>query len=262
MEKYTKSRAVLLAAGVLLAAAGSIASSAHAQGFTDVTASPTGLNERFLRNGTFIPINNLQRVSEGSGRLTQQDVASLLGSPNDPSSTERGNNWLYNVNLPLQGEDYLVCQYRVSFSQQVVMSSDWRRPQCSRLFAELSQPQALSFSADLLFGFDSYAISSQGRRELQQATQEATARLRTPSILVTGHTDRIGSAEYNMRLSQQRAQAVADALVQGGVSPQHINYVGRGENEPLVSCQNISGAALKECLAPNRRVEILLQESI
>ncbi|MDW0361645.1 MULTISPECIES: OmpA family protein [Vreelandella] len=261
MEKYTKSRAVLSIAGILLAAS-SFVSSVHAEGFTDVVAPPTGLNERFLRNGAFIPINNLQQVRDGAGGLTKQDVTNLLGSPNDSSTTGLGDGWLYNVNLPLHGEDYLVCQYRVSFSQQVLLSSEWRRPQCNRLFAELSkpQPQELNFSADFLFGFDSYAISSQGRWELQRAIQEAQASLRTPSILVTGHTDRIGSAGYNMRLSEQRAKAVADTLVQGGINPQQISYTGRGENEPLVNCQDITGAALKECLAPNRRVEVLLQE--
>ncbi|WP_193068202.1 OmpA family protein, partial [Halomonas sp. 3D7M] len=66
---------------------------------------------------------------------------------------------------------------------------------------------------------------------------------------------------FNLRLSEQRAKAVADALVAGGTNPQNIRYTGLGQSEPLVSCQNIAGAVLKECLAPNRRVEILLQEN-
>ncbi|ASK20595.1 hypothetical protein CEK60_15395 [Halomonas sp. N3-2A] len=263
MDKYIKKRAVLSVVGVVFAAS-SIICSVHAEGFPDVEASPAELGKSFLRNGTFIPLDNLRQVNAGEGRLTQQNVTSLLGSPNDPTVVGQEDSWVYNVNLPLHGESYLVCQYRVSFSQQVLVSSEWRRPQCDRLFAELStpaQPQEVSFSADFLFGFDSYAISPQGRSELQRAIQNAQTKFQTPTVLVTGHTDRIGSAEYNLRLSEQRAKAVADALVAGGTNPQNIRYTGLGQSEPLVSCQNIAGAALKECLAPNRRVEILLQEN-
>ncbi|MGA4493899.1 OmpA family protein [Vreelandella venusta] len=257
-------KTALLAASSVLAVS-SFFNSVHAEGFPDVEAIPAELSEPFLRDGTFIPLDNLRQVEAGAGRLTQQNVTSLLGLPNDPSADSQGDGWLYNVNLPLHGESYLVCQYRVSFSQQVLTSSEWRRPQCDLLFAELStpaQPQEVSFSADFLFGFDSYAISSQGRAELQRAIQSAQTRFQAPTILVTGHTDRIGSAEYNLRLSEQRAKAVADALVEGGADPLNIRYAGQGQSEPLVSCQNIAGAALKECLAPNRRVEILLQENI
>ncbi|MGP9572808.1 OmpA family protein, partial [Halomonas sp. AOP5-CZ2-32] len=203
-------------------------------------------------------------VGYGAGKLTKQDVTELLGVPNDSLATEQDNSWQYNVNLPLNDEDYLVCQYQVSFTQQILVSSEWRRPQCNRLFSELSQhapPQILSFSADFLFEFDSYALSSQGRRELQQAVQDAQASLGGRSVLVTGHADQIGSAEYNMHLSEQRAKAVVEALIQGGGNPEKITYVGRGENDSIVSCPGLVGVSLKECLAPNRRVDILFNRN-
>ncbi|QPI63443.1 OmpA family protein [Vreelandella venusta] len=266
MKQCTKPRTVIPVVGIILAVNSSAICSAYAEGFPDVRASPEGLGESFLRSGTFMPLNNLRKVNAGAGRLTQQDVKSLLGPPSSPSAVDQEeDSWIYNINLPLHGESYLVCQYQMSFSQQVLTSSEWRRPQCERFFAELStpvQPQEVSFSTDFLFGFDSYAISSQDRSELQRAIQSIQAEFQTPTTIVTGHTDRIGSAEYNLRLSEHRAKAVADALVEGGGSPHNIRYTGMGQSDPLVSCQNIVGAALKECLAPNRRVEILLQESI
>lgn len=263
MKKHKKWGVVFSAAGLTVAGIG-LATTVVADGFTNVEAPASGLNERFQRYGAAVPIASLQRVGDGTGKLTKQDVTELLGIPNDSLAIEQDNSWQYNVNLPLNDEDYLVCQYQVSFSQQVLASSEWRRPQCNQLFSELSehaQPQVISFSADFLFGFDSYAIFSQGRRELQQAVQDAQARLGARSVLVTGHTDQIGSAKYNMWLSEKRAQAVADVLVQGGVNPEQVIYVGRGENDSVVSCPDLAGASLKECLAPNRRVEVLFNRN-
>ena len=62
-----------------------------------------------------------------------------------------------------------------------------------------------------------------------------------------GHTDTKGSEEYNQRLSERRAQAVANALTQRGVDPQRIETVGYGETQPISSTD-----------AMNRRVEVVI----
>lgn len=267
MGIYTKWTVTLSTAGLL--AIGGIASSAEASEFTDINIPVTELGERYLRDGTFLAPRDLEQVSRGTGELTRQDVVNLLGSPSDTSTSHDDERWLYNVNLPLFGEDYLVCQYRVSFSQQVLSTTEWRRPQCAVIFEELAehhQLQELSFSGDLLFGFDSYDISPEKQREIQQAVQaewpQALAAHDTPTIFITGHADHIGPAEYNMRLSERRAETVANVLVHAGVSSQHIHYEGRGQNAPVTTCTGQVGADLRECLAPNRRVEISLQGSL
>jgi OmpA-OmpF porin, OOP family len=71
-----------------------------------------------------------------------------------------------------------------------------------------------------------------------------------PEITVIGHTDRAGTEEANLRLSQARAEAVCDILVSGGVPAQIIQVVGRGELEPEV--MTADGVAEPR----NRRVEI------
>jgi OOP family OmpA-OmpF porin len=71
-----------------------------------------------------------------------------------------------------------------------------------------------------------------------------------PEITVIGHTDRAGTEEANLRLSQARAEAVRDILVSGGVSAQIIQVVGRGELEPAVMTDDGAAEPL------NRRVEI------
>jgi OOP family OmpA-OmpF porin len=77
-------------------------------------------------------------------------------------------------------------------------------------------------------------------------------------VLVTGHTDRIGTQRYNQRLSERRADAVRDYLVSRGVPRDKIETLGMGKTQPVpgVVCNQKALKALIACLAPNRRVEI------
>jgi OOP family OmpA-OmpF porin len=78
--------------------------------------------------------------------------------------------------------------------------------------------------------------------------------LGNPPISVTGHTDLSGSVDYNMGLSLRRADAVRDALIGGGVSPDQITTAGRGEAEPAVPTAD----GVRE--QANRRAEIIIQQ--
>jgi outer membrane protein OmpA-like peptidoglycan-associated protein len=60
----------------------------------------------------------------------------------------------------------------------------------------------------------------------------------------------MGSDEYNIRLSQRRAQAVVDWLVARGIARERLNAVGKGEREPIASNETAEGRQL------NRRVEV------
>lgn len=78
-------------------------------------------------------------------------------------------------------------------------------------------------------------------------------------IVVTGHSDRLGSAQYNQKLSQKRAAAVAGYLKARGMSA-NINTVGAGATQPIKTCGGkLARKKLIECLAPNRRVVIEAQ---
>ena len=70
-------------------------------------------------------------------------------------------------------------------------------------------------------------------------------------VLLTGHTDNIGSADYNKRLSVERAKAVAAVLAQQGY-PNEIRISGAGDTSPLVSNDTEEGRA------QNRRVDVTL----
>ncbi|WP_255326514.1 OmpA family protein [Sphingobium sp. EM0848] len=69
---------------------------------------------------------------------------------------------------------------------------------------------------------------------------------------VEGHTDSSGTADYNDALSIRRAQAVADALIQGGMVPAAIRVVGMGARVPIESNRSVSGRR------ENRRVVIIV----
>ena len=73
------------------------------------------------------------------------------------------------------------------------------------------------------------------------------------SIRIVGHTDDQGGANLNQVLSQRRADALRDALVQGGVEASRITAIGRGEDSPVASNSTAEGRAA------NRRVEVIVE---
>jgi OOP family OmpA-OmpF porin len=76
-------------------------------------------------------------------------------------------------------------------------------------------------------------------------------------VLVTGHTDRLGSFEYNQKLSERRAKEVADYIASRGVNADIIKATGRGKAVQVVACEGVQPRkALIECLKPNRRVTV------
>jgi len=74
-------------------------------------------------------------------------------------------------------------------------------------------------------------------------------------VLVVGHTDRTGPADYNQSLSQRRAQSVADYITNGGVPTSVVVVVGKGESDP------VSNKNTKEGRSANRRVEITVRKT-
>jgi OmpA-OmpF porin, OOP family len=82
-------------------------------------------------------------------------------------------------------------------------------------------------------------------------------------INISGHTDNIGSATYNQRLSERRANAVRVYLVAHGADDSKIETYGFGKTVPNQSCPGEGkGKQRKECLAPNRRVQIEVQGTL
>lgn len=114
----------------------------------------------------------------------------------------------------------------------------------------------VTFNANMLFGFNSAVLSAAGVNELTGfANKIKQTNLNEKSIIIIGHTDRLGSKAYNQQLSLKRAESVRDLLVSNGISRQIIQVEGQ-EPEPLVACPGKKSAKVVECLAPNRRIVI------
>ena len=123
----------------------------------------------------------------------------------------------------------------------------------------------LWFGAEVVFAFDRSGAAD--IRPASRAQLEALAeRLKREGLVVesidlVGHADRLnrtGNAAYNQALSEKRVATVRDELVRLGVDPARISTSARGDGTPVVDCsgRGLSGAALQECLLPNRRVDV------
>jgi outer membrane protein OmpA-like peptidoglycan-associated protein len=108
---------------------------------------------------------------------------------------------------------------------------------------------AVRLTNDILFDFDSAALRSESRQTLRDLAQNFR---RYPDEVfdVEGHTDNVGSPDYNQTLSGRRAGSVRDYLVDQGVPSSRITARGYGESRPKASNNTPEGRQL------NRRVEI------
>jgi OOP family OmpA-OmpF porin len=110
------------------------------------------------------------------------------------------------------------------------------------------------------FDFDKATMRDDQRKEIDDWMAKAWKGVTLGAVIVTGHTDRIGSAAYNKKLSEARALTVKDYLTSKGVDQKLIFWEGKGFANPVPVtkfCDNkMSRKQLIECLAPNRRVDI------
>lgn len=121
-------------------------------------------------------------------------------------------------------------------------------------------PARVSFSADALFDFNQSSVKPAGKAALDRFAADLRG-TSFQTIAVTGHTDRIGSHAYNLKLSASRAEAVKAYLAsQGGIAAAMIDAKGVDGADPVTKPGQCKGSkptpALVACLAPDRRVDV------
>lgn len=109
----------------------------------------------------------------------------------------------------------------------------------------------VTFDSGILFDFDSSQLRPEARQNLRELAQSLSSYDNT-EVLIVGHTDSVGRAEYNQGLSERRAQAAAAYVMEQGVRPSRVRTMGRGEDEPVASNETEVGRQ------ENRRVEIAI----
>ena len=117
--------------------------------------------------------------------------------------------------------------------------------------------ETIEIQSEALFDFDKAVIKGKSNEALDEIVAKIKEHGDVEFVLVTGHTDRIGSDAYNQKLSERRANAVRKYLATHGIDGARIKSEGKGESEPVVDCKGVRGTKpLIECLAPNRRVVV------
>jgi OOP family OmpA-OmpF porin len=109
--------------------------------------------------------------------------------------------------------------------------------------------EKVTFAADVFFDFDKSVLKPEGKAKLDDLVTKLKG-IALEVIIAIGHTDSIGTVEYNLKLSVRRAEAVKAYLVSKGIEPNRIYTEGKGKAQPIADNRTAEGRA------KNRRVEI------
>lgn len=107
-------------------------------------------------------------------------------------------------------------------------------------------------NSNLLFKFDSSVISENGNKLIKQ-TIDLQPKEKITLIKIEGHTDKIGTETYNLKLSQKRADSLKNYIVSNGINPNLIQTKAFGESKPICTTNTIL------CNQQNRRVEFFIE---
>ncbi|MFZ0869219.1 MAG: OmpA family protein [Rhodanobacter sp.] len=127
--------------------------------------------------------------------------------------------------------------------------------------SEARPPLIRTIKTDALFGFDrgdEAGMRPEGIAGLDKLANELEHGAAVKHIDVVGYADRLGGVSYNDRLSAMRAITVLRYLQAHGLAAVPMSSRGEGAREPVVQCNDGPHKALVACLAPNRRVELLI----
>ena len=148
-------------------------------------------------------------------------------------------------------------EQRAAQQQAAALSAQERvgvlEAQLRELQAQQTERGLLVTLGDVLFAFDKAELSAQAAPRLDKL---AGFLMQFPErhMLIEGYTDSVGNESYNLGLSERRAQAVRDALVQRGVASARISAQGFGKAHPVADNGLADGRAM------NRRVEIVIAD--
>ena len=109
--------------------------------------------------------------------------------------------------------------------------------------------EKVNFAADAFFDFDKAVLKPEGKAKLDDLSSKLGG-ITLEVIIAVGHTDSVGSVEYNQKLSARRSEAVKAYLVSKGIDANRVYTEGKGENSPVADNKTAEGRA------KNRRVEI------
>ena len=267
-KSFVKVSASIMLAMVLSACA--TKSHVSSEGTTDNPVFPAvdKVSPSFAHNrGTFPTTDELAQVKAG---MTKDQMYKLLGRPHFNEGMFRVREWDYLFHFPTPGQgtnDVTTCQFKIlydnnmftrSFFWQAVDPVDAVCPPATP--STTQNTRSITLNADALFEFDKSGekdMKAAAKPRLDHFANEVKRFSKVNAIRISGHTDRLGNDDYNMNLSERRAETVRRYLVARGVPAGVMSAQGLGENQPVVTCsEQLPRQELISCLQPNRRVEI------
>lgn len=143
-------------------------------------------------------------------------------------------------------------------ARERALTAEQRAEQLEQRLAELQARQTergmvMTLGGDILFEVDQAELTPGGAQRVARLA-EFLRDFPERNVLIEGHTDSTGSANYNLDLSLRRANAVQDFLISHGIEPSRIAARGYGQDVPLAPNDTAAGRQ------QNRRVEIVILE--
>ncbi len=191
-----------------------------------------------------------------SGVANQLLSFSAIGS-SDPDGTITSYKWDYgdgttaNFTFPRATHRY---ENPGTYLVQLIVEDDKGATAIASQEVIVSAEQTMSIAADVLFDTNESTLRSDGLDALAPLLEAMQGDSQLAATIV-GHADSRGEEDYNLGLSERRAQAVADYLMDGGIGSDRLRVEGRGESDPRDTNETPEGRQ------NNRRVEIVVSAS-
>jgi len=185
------------------------------------------------------------RAAKAKAEAEQASAAALQQQQQAQAEADRARQEAAQADAQRQQAEAEKTQLRERLKQQLSMVLETR---------ETARGLIVNIN-DVLFDFNKYTLKPGAREKLAKVSGILLA-YPGLKLQLEGHTDSIGSDEYNMNLSQQRADAVRSFLVEQGVSPDSITAVGMGKDNPVASNDTAAGRQ------QNRRVEMVVSGGV
>lgn len=233
------------------------------------------LDDAWQKDGQFPNRENLTKIRPG---VSKDELYQLIGRPHFNESN-RAREWDYILKFYKADDSVKVCQYKVIFDENFRgQEFYWLPAECAAYAKPPAAPapviipapqppvqivnERINLEADALFKFDKYKLEDMlpaGRAKLDELALKLLEweKRGESRVHLVGHTDRLGSHEYNMKLSERRAETVRLYLISRGVNAATLTSAGAGKLQQIHQCSDsLPRPALIDCLQPNRRVEV------